>query len=194
MILIGYSLGGIVINQALVIAAKSSDSALRDIYSASTSILLFGTPHFGMNIDPFLAIAGDGPNREFLLQFAPKSIFLSELQDKFYHSYTHPDSRAVSFYETQPTKVLAQDEEGFWERGGDGELTVDQDGARIRARCIRKEEEMGIAMEGDHSTMVKFDRDDTTGGYRKVFDIVAECVRTGRSVVEKRLKEACVEK
>ena len=68
-------------------------------------ILFFGVPHRGMDIEPFLRMAGDQPNRQLVEALAPGSAYLEQLDAQFRSAFRFPDSNIVSFYETRFTRV-----------------------------------------------------------------------------------------
>jgi hypothetical protein len=77
------------------------------IIKATYGMLLFGCPNKGMNIESLRAMCGGQANEPFLLSLRPESERLRQLCRDFPAAFSAPDSRIVSFYETElsPTTV-----------------------------------------------------------------------------------------
>jgi hypothetical protein len=77
------------------------------IIKATYGMLLFGCPNKGMNIESLRAMCGGQANEPFLLSLRPDSERLRQLCRDFPMAFSAPDSKIVSFYETElsPTVV-----------------------------------------------------------------------------------------
>ena len=105
LLLLGHSLGGILIKQALVNAYN--DPTYRDIQEATYGIMFFGTPHSGpgdgwqiMFAQASVRIAQSLPGRtsnDIMEALKKGSLFSDQLQNQWRHQLDH--YRIVTFYE-----------------------------------------------------------------------------------------------
>ncbi|PTB38489.1 hypothetical protein M441DRAFT_29846 [Trichoderma asperellum CBS 433.97] len=66
IILIGYSLGGLIIKQALVLLSQSKKEDDQKLIRAIYGVVFFGTLHHGMDISLLIPMAEDGPNHSLI--------------------------------------------------------------------------------------------------------------------------------
>lgn len=127
MILIGHSLGGIVIKQALIEMETGDASAKANLISIC-GILFFGVPSQGMEISSLVPIVGDHSNRALLESLGKGSVFLQMQKERFEKLFDTERFPVIYFYETKksPTAVHVG---GKWRMAGPPEVLVDKDSA-----------------------------------------------------------------
>jgi hypothetical protein len=118
MILIGHSLGGIVIKQALVIARSGSGADPEteafhkwEVCRASYALVFFAVPNRGMRREKALSILKRQPNQPLLESLVTDrddepSAILGELDAQFLKSFDFTDSPMLSYYERDETKMV----------------------------------------------------------------------------------------
>ncbi|KAK0127802.1 hypothetical protein ONS96_007307 [Cadophora gregata f. sp. sojae] len=106
LILLGHSLGGLVLKQALVIAQH--EPLYRSIYSSVRGIIFFGTPHQGSSIANYAtilarvpSILANKPRPQLLEALRKESGELKSLTEKFKRLLDTNSFNVVSFYETR---------------------------------------------------------------------------------------------
>ncbi|QYT05472.1 hypothetical protein H0G86_012366 [Trichoderma simmonsii] len=102
IILIGHSLGGLIIKQTLISLSRSTIPDDQKLIRAVYGVIFFGTPHDGMDISSLIPMVGDGPNR-FLIESISRinSQIISIQQRDFHHALGKKgDSEVFCFYET----------------------------------------------------------------------------------------------
>ncbi|KAF2010868.1 hypothetical protein BU24DRAFT_496047 [Aaosphaeria arxii CBS 175.79] len=188
---IAHSFGGIILAYCLSHAAARSNmdnnAALHAIYQATYSIFFFGTPHKGMGVDNFRRMMGKNDNgRDALLDdIKKKSSVLEHLQDDFRNIIR--ERKIVSFYELNQTQQADYDHENQrWARTGHYDTAVETQSALLQLPDAIEEK---IPLDGDHSTMVKFNAD-TDAGYTSVLGRLQQYEREAPSVVEGRFVHA----
>jgi len=107
VILIGHSLGGLLIKEALVQIA-ASDAGL-DLMAPLLGMLFFGVPNDGMDIGSLIPIVGDQPNR-FLLESlnAMNSQILGLQRQAFSKLSSGSDFEMFCFFETEQSPTAAE--------------------------------------------------------------------------------------
>ncbi|KAG5655130.1 hypothetical protein KAF25_001903 [Fusarium avenaceum] len=110
IVLIAYSLGGIIVKQALIILAKSKLIEDSKLLQAVYAIAFFGVPHLGMDIGSLVAMTGNAPSRSMVESLSrDNSRILSYLQREFV-DVLGPEgkSEVVCLYEDMlsPTGIL----------------------------------------------------------------------------------------
>ncbi|KKP01442.1 hypothetical protein THAR02_06438 [Trichoderma harzianum] len=181
IILIGHSLGGLVIKQTLISLSGSANPDDQKLIRAVYGIIFFGTPHDGMDTSSLIPMVGDGPNR-FLIDSISRinSQIISIQQRDFYRSLgKEGDSEVFCFYETleSPTAkrvrtlkeyyytlqniilTEAQDEHGEWKMIGPTAVLVTKSSA-THCRPWEDGPEHICAIPRTHSDMVKFGPND----------------------------------
>ncbi|KAL7939468.1 Alpha/Beta hydrolase protein [Trichoderma chlorosporum] len=161
IILIGHSLGGLIIKQALISLSRSENKDNQKLMQAIYGIVFFGTPHRGMDISSLIPMAGDGPNR-FLLESLSNSN--SQILDTQHRDFRNAlgdkgASEVFCFYETLQSPTAQQDKFGDWKLTGPGAFLV----ARPSATDCRPWEDGAeniCPINRTHSEMVKFKPND----------------------------------
>ncbi len=106
LIFLAHSLGGVVLKQALLMLAGSSQ---RDIFIASIvrGIIFFGVPSRGMNISDLLTMVSDQPNKEALVkEISMESDYLPQLEKQFLGISFVRAIKLYWAYETKTSRTL----------------------------------------------------------------------------------------
>jgi len=104
MVIIAYSLGGIVVKQAMVAIARAHDSTgeiLESIYRA----IFFSVPNRGMQISHLLPIVYGRLNSHLAQLLSTTSDYLKELDHQFSGIVTYKGIKIISIYKTKRTKT-----------------------------------------------------------------------------------------
>ncbi|KAK6449817.1 hypothetical protein FP744_10006067 [Trichoderma asperellum] len=167
IILIGHSLGGLIIKQALISLSRSENEDEQNLIRAIYGIVFFRTPHDGMDITSLITMAGDSsPNRFIIESLSRNNSQILTLQQRDFHKALGDkgNSEVFCFYETlesptaerkmtRPTAVLIMKSSAIhcrpWENGA----------------------EHICAINRTHSEMVKF------GPYDPDYDNIRERVK-----------------
>ncbi|KAL9477147.1 hypothetical protein ACSS6W_006988 [Trichoderma asperelloides] len=103
IILIGHSLGGLIIKQALISLSRSENEDDQNLIRAIYGIVFFGTPHDGMDITSLITMAGDSsPNRFLIESLSRNNSQILTLQQRDFHKALGDkgNSEVFCFYET----------------------------------------------------------------------------------------------
>jgi hypothetical protein len=105
LILIGHSLGGIVVKHALV---QASEGSLDDqaVFTSCFAVLLFGVPNRGIDNKSLMAMVKGQPNEAIVRELSVGSRILSELHPQFNKTVTMDDTTIISWYETKETATI----------------------------------------------------------------------------------------
>ncbi|TPX18479.1 uncharacterized protein E0L32_011592 [Thyridium curvatum] len=171
VVLIGHSLGGLLIKLALIRMNQSESE--RALVGRIAATVFFGVPHEGMDIESLTPITGNGPNRallESLNRINPKELasrnqdFTSMLRE---HSF-----KVYCFFETSMSHTAVADEHGNYKMMGERKCFVTPISA---TSCLPLHQRDGsIAMQRTHSDLVKFSRYDED--YHIVLDVLKQCI------------------
>jgi len=175
IIIIGHSLGGLVVKQTLISLSTSTKLDDKTLLQAVYGLVFFGVPHDGMDIRSLIPMAGDGPNR-FLLESLERtnSQILTIQQREFPKAFGHK-GRVFCFYETLKSPTALQ-VGGTWQMSGEPAVLVTKSSA---TRCVEAGSEHVCAVNRSHSEMVKFAPHDEE--YKKSVARIGELAR--RAVV-----------
>ncbi|KAK5987003.1 Nephrocystin-3-like protein [Cladobotryum mycophilum] len=168
IILIGHSLGGLIIKQALISLSRSEIEGDKKLIRAIYGVVFFGTPHDGMDISSLIPMAGDGPNRFLLESLNRINSQILGIQQRDFHKALGDkgQSEVFCFYETRLSPT-AEEDGGKWKMTGPPAVLV----AKASATHCRPWEdgpEHICAINRTHSEMVKFRPDDSD--YRNVLE------------------------
>ncbi|PTB68134.1 hypothetical protein BBK36DRAFT_1114998 [Trichoderma citrinoviride] len=176
IILIGHSLGGLIIkqvrdanklspllpainshaNKSLITMSRSQIVDDQRLFRSIYGVVFFGTPHDGMDISSLIPMVGDGPNR-FLIESMNRmnSQILSIQQRDFHRALgSEGDSEVFCFYETVESPT-AQKVDGQWKMTGPTTILVTKSSA-THCRPWEDGTEHICAIARAHSEMVKF--------------------------------------
>ncbi|KAM0259327.1 hypothetical protein ACHAQJ_003358 [Trichoderma viride] len=157
IILIGHSLGGLIIKQVLISLSRSINPDDKKLIRAVYGVVFFGTPHDGMDISSLIPMVGDGPNR-FLIESIGRinSQILSVQQRDFHNALgDQGGSEVFCFYETEESPTAEQDKSGRWKMVGPTAVLVTKSSA-THCRSWEDGTEHICAIARTHSDMVKF--------------------------------------
>ncbi|KAI0180591.1 hypothetical protein GGR52DRAFT_250894 [Hypoxylon sp. FL1284] len=158
VVLLGHSLGGLLIKQALVYAKRRPTPEHQTLLKACYGFLFFGVPNRGLRHEELIAISGYTPVGQLVDDLVvdadsePKP-FLKELGENFVALFENEQLNIVTFYESYktPTAVFKN---GKWSKGGETRLLVTEDSATLidgRSKIGQK-----ISLAADHSNLVKY--------------------------------------
>lgn len=174
LILIGHSLGGLLIKEALIrIAESDSDS---DLIGLVFGTLFFGVPNDGMDIESLISMVNDQPNRFLLESLRNVNPQILTLQNRnFSKVFTQTDFEMFCFYETKQSPTASQvsvcsrsdanilihkkDASGQYKMNGPLRCLVTRTSA---TSCLSHDasSDHSVAINRTHSDLVKFSRYD----------------------------------
>ncbi|KAI5784170.1 hypothetical protein FPQ18DRAFT_381727 [Pyronema domesticum] len=103
LILIGHSLGGLVLQKALVDASMGDSAEDKAFHQSCVGVLFFGVPNQGLNQKSIDYLVQGKGNKSFLQQLSSGSDYLFELGKDFKICHENINSIIVSFYESEDT-------------------------------------------------------------------------------------------
>lgn len=162
IILIGHSLGGLIIKQALVSLSRSKNEDDQKLIRAIYGVVFFGTPHHGMDISSLIPMAGDGPNRSLIesLSSHNSQILTNQHRDFVNALGGEGNAEVFCFYETLRSPTAQQGQFGKWEMTGPDAILVTKPSA-THCRPWEDGVEHICALDRTHSEMVKFKPNDS---------------------------------
>ncbi|PVH71701.1 hypothetical protein DL98DRAFT_520934 [Cadophora sp. DSE1049] len=107
VIFIAHSLGGLVVEQALLLSWRANEASLQDLFSATAAVLFMGTPHsgsalafWGRTVATYLNMF-HRTNREILGVLEPRSEVLAAVEQDFQQMLLKPEIKidVFCFYE-----------------------------------------------------------------------------------------------
>ncbi|RFU75120.1 hypothetical protein TARUN_7122 [Trichoderma arundinaceum] len=156
IILMGHSLGGLIIKKALITLSKSRSQEDQKLLRAIYGIVFFGVPHGGMDIASLIPMAGDGPNRPLLESISAPSPVLDRLQTEFHPALGEQgDAEVICFYETEESPTAQQGQDGKWRMSGPLAVLVTQSSA-VHCRSWENDSIHICPIARSHSEIVKF--------------------------------------
>lgn len=113
LLLIGHSLGGLLIKQALIRIAESGSgsdfaSSPPNLHEIILGVLLFGTPNDGLDVESLVPMVNDQPNRSLLESLRPNSMLLKQQKESFSKFLERTNFQLTCFYETELSPTAAQ--------------------------------------------------------------------------------------
>ncbi|CAH0053594.1 unnamed protein product [Clonostachys solani] len=194
IILIGHSLGGLVIKEALAIAHNAaSDDRYGNFCKSSYGFVFFGVPNHGIRRGSLKDIVVGQPNEQLIHDLEVDSEgeptpYLRELKKKFLDScksQAHP-SKVILYYELRKTPSIKRADDGAISASGDPKFMVTQDSAcqiGLEDNEINKH-----AIDADHSNLVKF-ANQVDANYSRVLSQLKRMVTEAPEVVLRRFEE-----
>ncbi|KAK7222801.1 hypothetical protein V2G26_010804 [Clonostachys chloroleuca] len=180
LILIGHSLGGLLIKQLLIQwAAEEGTSIDRSSREATIGLLLFGVPNRGMDITAILSIVGEQPNAEFISSLGIGSPILEEQSRAFSALCKSTKMRPYSFFETCLSNTATMID-GKLSITGKPVVLVDKASA-THGRPWEMNNQFIIPIQRTHSDLVKFDSK-YSHDYEKVRGCFNEILGPGKSM------------
>jgi hypothetical protein len=85
-----------------LVMMKENDSHPINIsnFKSTCGVLFFGVPNHGLRQDFFIPMVKEQPNELLIRNLSPESDYLSQLHRNFCSTFDFPDSKIISFYET----------------------------------------------------------------------------------------------
>ncbi|CAN8101834.1 unnamed protein product [Discula destructiva] len=161
LILIGHSLGGILIKQALMLAHRSANSAKRDIFESCVGLFMFGVPNLGLDNSALVTMTMGRQNEPFVRELGNDSLQLPELTRNFAAAFVAHNVKAFAIYERLDSHSVEK-KNGRWSRAGPLIRMVTEHSAcslGVPAECVPS--------MTNHSNLVKFSSRDV-GTYQVV--------------------------
>ncbi|KAK4198553.1 hypothetical protein QBC40DRAFT_331209 [Triangularia verruculosa] len=147
LILIGHSLGALIIKQAIA----DLDPGIRSRLPVRT-VMFFGAPHHGLEVAALETLVKGCPTQTLVSELKRDSPSLTDLYRRF-----RPCAKSLSihsYYESRPTKTVIQGPDGKWERGGPATWMV----PRSSALLYIDQEVTQMAVNGDHKEIARLRR------------------------------------
>ena len=171
---LAHSLGGIVLKRALILLARNSDAEEKKIFESIKGLVFFGVPHKGMEISHFLAMVAKQPNEDLINRaLSPDSTLLPEFEKEFSRISSGINKNIRFVYETaesqlteaslsppmskQLLNLAKQKSDGIWVRSETAYAVLVKKSSAVPAGTLPRH---AIAVNEDHSNMVKFGEDD----------------------------------
>ncbi|KAI5811833.1 ankyrin repeat-containing domain protein [Pyronema omphalodes] len=174
LILIGHSLGGLVLQKALVEASKGHTVVRKAFHQSCIGVLFFGVPHQGLNRCSIEMLVQGKENEHFLRDISTGSDYLFELDKEFRMCHgSMRNATIVSFYESEDTRSVETFANGEAKRCGAPIRMV----PRESAICSLSQDYNKIEIRADHSRMVKF-RSQSDEHYQRVVTMIQDIKET----------------
>ncbi|TDZ35774.1 Protein SERAC1 [Colletotrichum spinosum] len=162
IILIGHSLGGLLIKEALVHSYRSTGlgPTYNSLHQYCRGMLFFGVPHLGLRNDALQSFVQGQPNEALITSIvvddeSEPSHFLARISDDFATCF-HGETRIVCFYERCQSAKIEQMRDGKLSKTGGKVLMVTKKSATSTGVTGVSENDV-IPLEADHSGLVKFE-------------------------------------
>lgn len=173
LILLGHSLGGIVMKEAISLMRSSPIDADNLTFAAIRGVIFFGVPNQGMDIRSLIPMVGDQANRGFLhtldhnspvlrIQAKEFSAAIGELRCEILNFYetqesptAHQNVSARLAIITQPQNANIKKEDGTWSMSGSPAVLVDTHSA-THGRPDDSQRHRVAPIDCDHSNLIKF--------------------------------------
>ncbi|KAF5662842.1 hypothetical protein FHETE_7736 [Fusarium heterosporum] len=170
IILIGHSLGGLIIKQAL---SDSGPDVVRRL--SVRAIMFFGTPHLGLNDDSLETLVRGQPNQHLINDLHPHSSTIASMRSRF--EKVSRATKIYAFYETVHTPKV-KDVDGKWSRVADEDaLWVTKESACLHASDLSE----AVQVNADHSQMVKLNRGQS-GPYMDLLFFIQASLQTAPEI------------
>ncbi|KFX91076.1 hypothetical protein V490_06092 [Pseudogymnoascus sp. VKM F-3557] len=164
LILIGHSLGALIIKQAITDLEPSIRSRL-----PVRTLIFFGAPHNGLEVTALETLVKARPTQTLISELKRESPTLLGLAERFRHVAS--DMTIHTYYESRPTNTVAEGPDGNWERLGEALVMVERSSALLNVES----EKTRMKVDGDHKEIVRLRRGQG-GVYPNVLRIVKEAL------------------
>ncbi|KAL7961863.1 hypothetical protein V8C34DRAFT_272684 [Trichoderma compactum] len=164
IILMGHSLGGLIVKKTLITLSTSRSQEDQKLFRAIYGIVFFGVPHSGMDIESLIPMVDDGPNFPLVKSIGTTSPVLDQLQEEFHPALGRQGEREViCFYETAESPTAQQDQNGRWRMIGPPKVLVIKSSA-VHCRSWENDDDHIWPIAQSHSEIVKFGPTDSFYG------------------------------
>ncbi|KAM0255602.1 hypothetical protein ACHAQJ_005606 [Trichoderma viride] len=161
IILMGHSLGGLIVKKTLINLSKSPSRDDQKLFRAIYGIVFFGVPHGGMDVASLIPMAGDGPNRPLVESIGVSSSVLDRLQQDFLPALGgQGETEIICFYETEQSPAAQQDSNGKWRMSGPPAVLVTKSSA-VHCRPWENDSIHICPIARSHSEIVKLSPTDS---------------------------------
>ena len=172
LILIGHSLGGLIIKKAIC-ELQNSNSPDYQSDLVLPCVMFLGTPHRGLETEALATLVKQEPSRDIVEELRPDSPTIRDLNDQFRRVASHMN--IVTCYELVPTPTVQQGPDGNWARTGAPILMVKHDSAVLGTQY-----EVAIPCQSNHSELAKLKRGEA-GDYTIIAGHIRRALRLRRS-------------
>lgn len=150
MILIGHSLGCLLIKQALIRSAKfrRHPELLEKVVPL---VVFFGAPHDGLETQALETLVKGRPSQEFIQELKPGSPVLERLSNDFKRISTN--IKILTIFERLPTPTAVATSSGEWKREGAPVMMV-----KTSSACLYWPNETRVSSQTNHKTVSKLER------------------------------------
>ncbi|KAJ7875324.1 Alpha/Beta hydrolase protein [Mycena olivaceomarginata] len=175
LILVGHSMGGLLVKQALLVAHARVDRRFDSILNSVTGVAFLGTPHQGANgisnakfVANFVRAFKPDARVDLLKSLDPKSMILFDLTDDFRQLVSSKGIEIASLFETRKTKMVGSSKIRFF---GPDIWIVEERSAILGVLRERK-----AAIDANHSNLCKF-RGPTDNSLNRTLQFLKEFCR-----------------
>ncbi|KAF3073926.1 hypothetical protein CFAM422_003506 [Trichoderma lentiforme] len=184
LILIGHSLGGLVVKQALVQASEGSEDDLA-VFRSCYAVMFFAVPNRGLDNKSLMSMVKGQPNEDLVRNLGVESSFSTLLHESFIKRFTL-DSEIICIFETKTTPTVELNSETkSWERTGPEVMMVPQNSAIYAGPNEKPYDQLSI--EADHSEIVKFS-DSSNSDYIIIQSRIDKWVQKAPAVIRDRFR------
>ncbi|KAH8667741.1 hypothetical protein BGZ61DRAFT_365055 [Ilyonectria robusta] len=184
LILIGHSLGGLVVKEALAEASNGSEDD-QAVFRACYAVFLFAVPNRGLDNSSLQAMVKGQPNEQLIRNLSPSSSFLTLLRERFDEKFTLKDSKIICVFETKTTPTVEwSPRTASWERTGEKVMMVPVTSATNSGPNEKAYDRLSI--DADHSNIVKFS-DQSDEDYVIIESRIRRLVADAPGVIRDRL-------
>ncbi|KAL6695606.1 hypothetical protein J3F84DRAFT_408618 [Trichoderma pleuroticola] len=184
LILIGHSLGGLVVKHALVQASEGSEDDLA-VFKSCYAVLFFAVPNRGLDNLNLMSMVKGQPNEDLVRNLGVDSPFLNHLHESFHKRFTL-NSEIICVFETKTTPTVEWNSETkSWERTGPEVMMVPQNSAIYAGPNEKPYDQLPI--EADHSEIVKFS-DTSDSDYIIIQSRIQKWVQKAPAVIRERFR------
>ncbi|KAH8889959.1 hypothetical protein GQ53DRAFT_747794 [Thozetella sp. PMI_491] len=126
-ILVGHSLGGLLIKEVTIQMAAEDSDQLDRILGA----VFFGVPNGGINVTSLIPMVGDQPNQFLVESISSVNSQVLDMQKKdFFEVLTRTKLEMFCYYETQESLIAKLNPSGNYEMNGPHQCLVTPQSAR----------------------------------------------------------------
>lgn len=167
-ILIGHSLGCLLIKQALIMSRAFSERP-EELEKIVPLVIFFGAPHGGLATTALETLVKGKPSQSLIEELKPGSPVLEDMNYKF--KMISQSMKILSVFERLPTPSAIETSNGVWKREGAPVMMVE----RTNALLFWSNEDK-VSSQTDHKNIAKLER--TEGGtYTYVLTAITAALR-----------------
>ncbi|KAK1238167.1 hypothetical protein MKX08_002746 [Trichoderma sp. CBMAI-0020] len=156
IIFLAHSLGGIVLKEAIVQMADSTDKSVAGILYNLLGAIMFGVPSLGMEQSYLMAMVEGQANQTLVQDLSRNSNYVRRLDEAFNGLSFRHMVKIYWAYETEESPTVVKLLDGSWSKNGPSAILVNPESATCH--YYRNDKSLTIPINKDHSNMVKFSR------------------------------------